>query len=96
MDLAIQPVHQRSVHPGPLVLRTTPLKYPPPTPDRAVSYTHLTYPRTGQPPALRPPFGISGSIRPRPFPLVHASAHCVVALLFSCRFALLRIPTVHL
>ena len=34
MDLAIQPVHQRSVHPGPLVLRTAPLKYPPPTPDR--------------------------------------------------------------
>lgn len=29
-----QPVHQRSVHPGPLVLRTAPLKYPTPTPDR--------------------------------------------------------------
>ena len=25
-----QPVHQRSVHPGPLVLRTAPLKYPTP------------------------------------------------------------------
>ena len=34
MDLAIQPIHQRFVHPGPLVLRTAPLKYPPPTPDR--------------------------------------------------------------
>ena len=27
-----QPMHQRSVHPGPLVLRTAPLKYPTPTP----------------------------------------------------------------
>ncbi len=29
-----QQVHRRSVHPGPLVLRTAPLKYPAPTPDR--------------------------------------------------------------
>ena len=29
-----QQVHQRSVHPGPLVLRTAPLRYPPPAPDR--------------------------------------------------------------
>ena len=29
-----QQVHQRSVHPGPLVLRTAPLKSPTPTPDR--------------------------------------------------------------
>ena len=28
MALASQPVHQRSVHPGPLVLRTAPLRYP--------------------------------------------------------------------
>ena len=34
MLLAEQPVHQRSVHPGPLVLRAAPLKYPTPTPDR--------------------------------------------------------------
>ena len=34
MHLAVQPVHQRSVHPGPLVLRTAPLRYPTPTPDR--------------------------------------------------------------
>ena len=32
--LAPQPVHQRYVHPGPLVLRTAPLKYPTPTADR--------------------------------------------------------------
>ena len=32
--LAEQPVHQRYVHPGPLVLRTNPLKYPTPTADR--------------------------------------------------------------
>src|SRR6266446_2589054 len=34
MRLAPQPVHQRCVPPGPLVLRRTPLKYPAPTADR--------------------------------------------------------------
>src|SRR5713101_7655734 len=34
MPLAGQPGHQRSVHPGPLVLGTTPLKSPAPTADR--------------------------------------------------------------
>ena len=34
MRLASQLVHQRSVHPGPLVLRTDPLKSPTPTADR--------------------------------------------------------------
>ncbi len=34
MRLAPQPVHQRYDHPGPLVLRTAPLKYPTPTADR--------------------------------------------------------------
>jgi hypothetical protein len=34
MLLAEQLVHQRYVHPGPLVLRTAPLKYPTPTADR--------------------------------------------------------------
>jgi hypothetical protein len=34
MHLAIQLVHHWSVHPGPLVLRTDPLKYPAPTTDR--------------------------------------------------------------
>ena len=34
MQLALQPVHQRYVHPGPLVLRAAPLKYPSPTADR--------------------------------------------------------------
>src|ERR1700741_2898211 len=34
MPLAEQLVHQRCVHPGPLVLRTAPLKFPTPTPDR--------------------------------------------------------------
>ena len=32
--LGIQQIHQRPVHPGPLVLRTAPLKYPTPAPDR--------------------------------------------------------------
>lgn len=34
MHLAVQLVHQRFVHPGPLVLRTAPLKFPTPTTDR--------------------------------------------------------------
>ena len=34
MLLAEQLVHQRCVHPGPLVLRTAPLKFPAPTADR--------------------------------------------------------------
>src|SRR5208283_83356 len=34
MRLAPQPVHQRSVQPGPLVLRLAPLKFPAPTTDR--------------------------------------------------------------
>src|SRR6202030_4243491 len=34
VPLARQPVHQRFVHPGPLVLGTNPLKYPAPTRDR--------------------------------------------------------------
>jgi len=34
MLLAEQLVHQRFVHPGPLVLRATPLKFPAPATDR--------------------------------------------------------------
>src|SRR5437588_5993755 len=34
MPLARQPVHQRCVHPGPLVLGTSPLNNPTPTADR--------------------------------------------------------------
>src|SRR5690606_2331734 len=34
VPLAGQPVHQRCVHPGPLVLGTAPLKFPAPTTDR--------------------------------------------------------------
>ena len=34
MPLAEQLVHQRYVHPGPLVLRTAPFKFPTPTADR--------------------------------------------------------------
>src|SRR6201985_1049386 len=34
VPLARQPVHQRCVHPGPLVLGTSPLKFPTPTVDR--------------------------------------------------------------
>ena len=34
MPLVRQLVHQRFVQPGPLVLRSAPLKHPPPAPDR--------------------------------------------------------------
>ena len=34
LQLALQPVHQRYVHPGPLVLGTNPLNSPTPTADR--------------------------------------------------------------
>ena len=34
MPLARQQEHQRFVHPGPLVLRTAPLKFPTPTEDK--------------------------------------------------------------
>ena len=34
MHLVVHQMHQRFVHPGPLVLRTAPLKYPTPTTDR--------------------------------------------------------------
>src|SRR5208282_5253885 len=34
VPLAGQLVHKRSVHPGPLVLGTTPFNFPAPTPDR--------------------------------------------------------------
>ena len=34
LHLAVQPAHQRLVHPGPLVLRTGPVKFPTPTTDR--------------------------------------------------------------
>ena len=34
MALVSQQIHQRPVHPGPLVLRTAPLIYPTPAPDR--------------------------------------------------------------
>ena len=34
MHLAVQPVHQRYVHPGPLVLGTDPVNIPTPTADR--------------------------------------------------------------
>ena len=34
MQLVLQLMHHRSVHPGPLVLRTAPLKYLPPATDK--------------------------------------------------------------
>src|SRR3970040_2408409 len=44
--LAEQPTHQRSVHPGPLVLRTAPLKSPAPTTDRDRTVSRRSEPRS--------------------------------------------------
>ena len=55
-DLGGQQMHQRPVHPGPLVLRTAPLKYPTPAPDRDRTVSRRSEPsayrfngRTAQP-----------------------------------------------
>ena len=42
--LAEQPVHQRFVHPGPLVLGTAPLNSPAPTPDRGRTVSRRSEP----------------------------------------------------
>ena len=44
MPLAGQPVYGRFVHPGPLVLRTAPLKFPSRTPDRDRTVSRRTEP----------------------------------------------------
>src|SRR5512145_2944018 len=44
MLLAEQPEHQRSVHPGPLVLGTDPLNHPAPTEDRDRTVSRLSEP----------------------------------------------------
>ena len=44
--LAKQPVHQRYVHLGPLVLKTTPLKYPTPTADRDQTVSRRSEPNS--------------------------------------------------
>src|SRR5437016_14540163 len=44
MLLAEQPVHQRFVHPGPLVLGTAPFKIPSPTVDRDRTVSRRTEP----------------------------------------------------
>src|SRR5438105_4574489 len=44
VHLAVQPTHQRSVHPGPLVLGTAPLKSPTPTPDRGRTVSRRSEP----------------------------------------------------
>ena len=42
--LAEQPVHQRFVHPGPLVLGTAPINSPAPTPDRGRTVSRRSEP----------------------------------------------------
>ena len=44
MHLAVQPVHQRFVHSGPLVLGTDPFKIPTPTVDRDRTVSRRTEP----------------------------------------------------
>jgi hypothetical protein len=46
LHLAAQPAHQRSVHPGPLVLGTAPLKYPTPTSDRDQTVSRRSEPNS--------------------------------------------------
>ena len=46
MRLAPQQVHQRYVHPGPLVLRTDPLKFPTPTADRDQTVSRRSEPNS--------------------------------------------------
>src|SRR6202008_1701730 len=46
VPLARQPVHQRYVHPGPLVLGTAPLKSPTPTADRDRTVSRRSEPRS--------------------------------------------------
>src|SRR5699024_1008910 len=46
IPLARQLVHQRYVHPGPLVLRTAPFKFPTPTTDRDRSVSRRSEPST--------------------------------------------------
>ena len=49
MLLAEQLVHQRCVHPGPLVLRMTPFKFPTPTEDRDRTVSRRTEPSSRTP-----------------------------------------------
>ena len=49
MPLARQQEHQRLVHPGPLVLRTEPLKFPTPTVDRDRTVSRRTEPSSRTP-----------------------------------------------
>ena len=44
--LAQQPVHQRYVHPGPLVLGTAPLNFPTPTADRSRTVSRRSEPNS--------------------------------------------------
>src|SRR5699024_1844764 len=44
MPLAEQLVHQRCVHPGPLVLRTAPLNFPAPATDRDLTLSRRSEP----------------------------------------------------
>src|SRR5467141_1875034 len=62
MRLAPHPVHQRYVRPGPLVLRTAPLKYPSPTADR-----HRTVSRRSEPSSRATLIGE----QPNPWELLH-------------------------
>src|SRR5262249_21575733 len=44
LRLAAQPLHRRSVHPGPLVLGTAPVKLPTPTADRDRTVSRVSFP----------------------------------------------------
>ena len=64
--LAEQQVHQRPVHPGPLVLRTAPLRYPAPAPDRDRTVSRRSEPssRTALMGEQPNPWDLQGSFYP--------------------------------
>ena len=100
MLLAEQLVHQRYVHPGPLVLRTDPLKFPTPATDRDRTVSRRSEPSSrtalmGEQPnpwdLLQPLRPNSSNIHTRPFPYCLQSfqdGYTVCIVLFLCHFSL--------
>ena len=75
-----QQIHQWSVHPGPLVLRTAPLKYPPPAPDRDRTVSRRSEPSSrtalmGEQPSFG---GVGGVSLPDPVSVTGCSGVFVV------------------
>src|SRR3989338_5581484 len=78
VPLARQLVHHRSVHPGPLVLGTEPLKYPTPTTDRDRPVSRRSKPssRTALIGELPDPWGSSVTVWEETAPVKLPAYHC--------------------